>query len=369
MAKKLPTIWSPDRHTLAKHAILRRYLQAWIPIMTRRNRRVVYVDGFAGPGVYESGEDGSPIIALKTALGHAPQIRGECVFVFIEEDTKRLASLQAQLARLEYPKNFSVMAVGGRCDYELIRVLDEVDRDGGSLAPTFAFLDPLGYKDIPLHIVQRILKHQRCEVLITFMYEEINRFISHPEQPSNFDALFGCPGWRRACTLVGPSKRREFLHDLYRHQLQNAAGATYVRSFQMLNQGNRTDYFLFFATRSIDGLKKMKEAMWKVDEMGGIQFSDATDPRQMVLFDGGPEPGDLRRRLQTEFRGRIVSVDDIENFVVVHTPYRETHFKRQVLKPMELDIPPEIKITDAPGRRIPGTYPSGTMIEFLKDLA
>jgi hypothetical protein len=34
------------------------------------------------------------------------------------------------------------------------------------------------------------------------------------------------------------------IHDIYRDQLLGA-GVEYVRSFEMLNQGNRTDYFLF----------------------------------------------------------------------------------------------------------------------------
>ena len=48
MARRLDTLWIPDAHTLAKHAILRRYLQAWLPIMSRWNRRGVVIDGFAG---------------------------------------------------------------------------------------------------------------------------------------------------------------------------------------------------------------------------------------------------------------------------------------------------------------------------------
>ncbi|HKW32565.1 MAG TPA: hypothetical protein VJN92_06145 [Candidatus Acidoferrum sp.] len=50
MAKKLETIWRIDPHTQSKHTILRRYWEAWLPIMTKYNQRVLYIDGFAGPG-------------------------------------------------------------------------------------------------------------------------------------------------------------------------------------------------------------------------------------------------------------------------------------------------------------------------------
>jgi len=39
-----------------------------MPIMTRRNRRVVVIDGFADPGCCARGDDGSPIAALKAAI-------------------------------------------------------------------------------------------------------------------------------------------------------------------------------------------------------------------------------------------------------------------------------------------------------------
>ena len=68
MALQKDTIWPIEPHTSAKHQILRKYLDAWLPILGTYNKRVVYVDGFAGPGQYTGGEPGSPIVALQAAL-------------------------------------------------------------------------------------------------------------------------------------------------------------------------------------------------------------------------------------------------------------------------------------------------------------
>ncbi len=65
-----------------------------------------------------------------------------------------------------------------------------------------------------------------------------------------------------------PAERNRFLHDLYLRQLKQAASAKYVRSFRMRNAAGITDYYLFYAANSPLGLKKMKEAMWKVDVSG-----------------------------------------------------------------------------------------------------
>src|SRR5205814_10140910 len=99
------TLWSIDEHTRAKHEILRCYLAAWLPIMTTTNERIIYLDGFAGPGKYEGGEDGSPIIAIDTFLNHAHgQIRTkEVLFLFIEQDHDRYEYLRQLLAQCSFP--------------------------------------------------------------------------------------------------------------------------------------------------------------------------------------------------------------------------------------------------------------------------
>jgi three-Cys-motif partner protein len=85
------TIWDLDEHTKAKHEILSNYLGGWFPILARWSGRIVYIDGFAGPGVYSKGEEGSPIIALRTASEHLlrPHTWSEMIFIFIEKDTER----------------------------------------------------------------------------------------------------------------------------------------------------------------------------------------------------------------------------------------------------------------------------------------
>jgi hypothetical protein len=64
------------------------------------------------------------------------------------------------------------------------------------------------------------------------------------------------------------------------------------------------------------------------------------------------------------FKGRIVPIEGIEYVVLDETPFRETHFKRQILREMEFGDPPEIEIVKSPRKRS-GTYPEGTIIRFL----
>src|SRR5215831_14874407 len=94
-------IWPLEPHTLAKHEILRRYLAAWFPIMSKWNSRLIFFDGFAGPGIYRDDEIGSPLIALQVLIEHSyfPSFGNgtDYMFLFCESDPARFNSLQLQL--------------------------------------------------------------------------------------------------------------------------------------------------------------------------------------------------------------------------------------------------------------------------------
>jgi hypothetical protein len=209
----------------------------------------------------------------------------------------------------------------------------------------------------PFSLVKQILAHSSCEVFVNFIYEEINRFIGRPDQVANFNSFFGTDEWKRCVTASDPRARNRCLHDLYLEQLHT--GAAYVRSFEMSNARDVTDYYLFYATNELLGLKKMKEAMWKADESGEFRFSDATDPNQLVLFEKAPNLPALQARAIAEFSGKEASVEEIEKFVLVETAFRETHYKG-ILNTLERTGQMKI-VNAAPGRRI-GTFPDPRMV-------
>jgi len=361
------TIWKIEPHTQAKHAILENYLKAWLPIMSRVAGRILYIDGFSGPGQYldNNGEPtivGSPIIAINAALQHKLPLNSEIIFIFIEQRSDRCEHLRNLLKSKSLPNNFKYEVIESKFDETLSRIFDQLEEQKKKLAPTFAFIDPFGYSDTPLSVIKRLMENPMCEVLINFMYHGINRFLDDPTKAKHFNILFGTEEWRKLAQIKDAKERKLEILNLYQRQLVTEAKIKFVRFFEMVNKFNQTEYFLFFGTNNKKGLKEMKRAMWKVDPFGSFRFSDRTDPNQAVLFEPKPNYTQLKKLIVAEFTKKTVSIENIEEFIIIKTPFRETHYKKQILAPMERTD--EIIVNSSKKRRR-GTFPDGTIIKFL----
>jgi len=362
-----------EPHTKAKHDILRRYLQAWFPIMAlvQGSERIVYLDGFAGSGEYSQQEEGSPLIALRAALENDRwQIASsprEFLFLFIELIPEKVEHLRQVVAsRFKLPSNVSVVHKCGRFDQCATTFLDEADRHAPPFPAIFGFIDPCGFSHTPFSVIKRLMGHRKCEVFINLMYEEISRFLSDPRHERTFDELFATREWRQGRKLRSGSRER-FITGLYERQLRQVAGAAHIRSFKMLNVGNRTDYFLFFATKNPTGLRKMDEAMHKVDQRYGRVFSDRDNPNQLNLWGPQSDYAELRDLILHHYGGQEVPVDVIDQYVREHTSLHPSCI-RPVLRQLEqdrLEGSIGLEVVSSPSkRRRRGTFPPGTVVRI-----
>ena len=195
------------------------------------------------------------------------------------------------------------------------------------------------------------------------MYDSVTRWLGDERNEANFDELFGTHVWRTARDMNNSGERKTYLLNLYVSQL-NSHGFKFVRTFEMRDTGNRTEYFLAFGSNHIEGLKVMKEAMWRVDPTGRYVFSDATDRRQLILFSPEPDYDLLRRLIRERFQfASSFTIEELEEFVVVQTAFRETHYKGQILRPMEMSG--ELLVIQGGTRTRRGVYPGGDHNETL----
>ncbi len=365
MATPKDTLWPLDPHTLAKHEILKRYLGAWFPIISKRNRRIVYIDGFSGPGRYQGGELGSPIIALEVARNHRKPIDGEVVFWFVEGRADRLEHLQQELAQIEVPAHFKVSANPGRFEQKFEAMLDSIDEKGKSLAPAFAFIDPFGFSGIPFELIERLMGYKSCEAFINFAVDPINRFLDHPDEAivQHIVEAFGTDEVRAIAKSQGD--RIYKLRELYQSRLKSVA--KYVRYFEMRDKRNRAQYLMFFASNDELGHLKMKEAMWRVDPYGDFSFSDATAQGQSVLF-GAEETAipQLAETLRKRYTGQAnLKVLIMRKFVENETSFLAKHMKA-ALRQEETENRIMVSELKSDGkRRRKGSFPDEVTLKWV----
>ncbi|RDD88498.1 hypothetical protein DVZ84_14250 [Streptomyces parvulus] len=121
-----------------KHEILKRYVKPfaakvgkWAP-----GGRVVYLDGYAGPGRYEDGTPGSPALILDSAADVASIRQLDCYFIERRPaDFRRLNQLVTEARE----SGLTTEALKGKVEKHLGYVLEQAK---GS--PLLAFIDPFG---------------------------------------------------------------------------------------------------------------------------------------------------------------------------------------------------------------------------------
>ena len=285
---------------------------------------------------------------------------------FMEDNSDRAANLRALIEKT-YPNHPPhIVWEVEHARFTDIAQVPAVKR--GLLAPAFVMVDPFGVSQTPMEVLGLLLKSRSCELFVTLMLNDVARHCELDSWAGRLDSLFGTPTWREALGLTMNDLRRFALLEIYTAQLR-ANGAKYVLTFELWQEG-LYKYTIVFATTHPLGSKAMKEAIWAA--LGtDIYIAPRRKPGQLDL---DIATGGLQRRpareltlyLVTEFKGKSVSVEDLETWMTsdLH-PFAPSHL-RTALKLLE---DAEILIVHVPDgvKRVANTFPrgKGLTIEFL----
>ncbi len=356
------TLWALAPHTLGKHLVLRNYLNAWLPIMSRRNERILFIDGFAGPGRYAGGEDGSPVIALKALRDHDYRMKmnTEVTFFFIEDRYSRVERLSDEIL----PLTREVEALGsriavevrhGKFDATMTEILDHVDEQRDLLAPAYVMVDPFGVSDTPMDVLERILKNPKSELYVSVMWEFMNRFRDTGEFAPHLDQLFGTSDWRPIFDEPNWRIRKGAIFELYRSQLKKR-GAQHVTHFE-LYEGPVLKYAIFFATKHPLGCDKMKEAIWKVDPFAGHTFVPGSNDTLQLFAQA--DLSLLKQELRRRYGDRPTPCEEMCQWLMTDEVYFYSGQLKRVLREMEEEKLLSVK----PGtRKRAKQFPDGTVV-------
>jgi three-Cys-motif partner protein len=368
--EKLPVYHA---HHRAKHALLRRYVDVWLPKLGFTYRQVALVDGFASAGRYRDRQRGSPLIMLDAYLGRSAGDRARFKhpphFIFIERKKEYAKHLKAEVESYPTTHGAIVDVIHGSYEEEFPKVVAHLANAYRQPVPTFAFVDPRGYADNPFsHIAD--FKEQmpnKSEVMVYLPASFMARFLATGITDQALTKAYGGPTWEDARDEQSRQRAGQKLAELFGGQLRERFG--WVTSFNVEPE-RHNDYYLLFATDHKDGLREMKRGMWNVDKHAGEGFKQAkTLPDQGQLFGDDsvvvpPDTTILGGLLRVEFGERTFTIAEAEDFTLCRTKYLDKpHLRSWALRPLEQAREIEV-VESSRGRK--GDYPAGTKMRFTQ---
>jgi three-Cys-motif partner protein len=308
-------------------------LGAWFNILAAKGvQDVVYFDGFCGPGEYEDGTKGSPVLAAQlanAAVNKFPNFKVHMICLDSRDGViSHLRTMKA--IRDHHPKVTLDVRVG-----EFAREIASLLENGQTRRhwPIFSFVDPFGFSDFSQSTLQLLMRNQSSEIFINLFCGFMNRFITHPDEQVR-QAIAGLIGEENLERVTKAEDGIAEICEIFREKLVHIG--PHVRRFMMRDEKNTRDNALFFCGRNERGLEKIKEAMWKVDPISGASFSEYTEIKNEnspSLF-GSQEPQTypLRQLLMENFAGRAdIPVSQLAKWVIVSTEtYLPTHLRVQL---------------------------------------
>ncbi len=301
-----PEKWAKSNHSKVKHILLEKYIGAWVRVIGKWSRQLLYVDGFAGRNEYIDGSPGSPSIAINT-FAQISNLNSEVICFFVENDKENFSNLKKTIEQHELPENVKAHCKNDRFDTAINTLLDRFD-ERHVILPSFYFIDPFGYTGIPFSTIQRLLSKQKSEVFINFMIRDVHRFLTHPNQGMNFDELFGCSNWK---DLIDEKERRNALLSFYINRLLLDTGAKYCIPFKFCeDEKNSEIYYMIYATGHFKGLDIMKDIMAKQNAnfafLGPKEY-EYQQTRYTTLYNNEEEQ--VRNMILNEYKGKIIGFD------------------------------------------------------------
>ncbi|MFT4086153.1 MAG: three-Cys-motif partner protein TcmP [Gordonia sp. (in: high G+C Gram-positive bacteria)] len=288
-----------------KLTLISKYLPVFLFRTGSVGKEVAYVDGFAGRGVYDNGDFGSPGIVLELAAGQAAADTATRISLYLcEKDQKSHAEL-AILVDQYKQRNIDVEVECGDARAHLLATLPKVSK-----VPAFIFEDPTGI-GVPFDDLVAAMNRSGdkpwppTELLLNLSLEAIRRIggLAASENPNaktlaRLDEALGGDWWQQHFKQ-GVSQRA--VHDAveeFTQRLAEATGAKVVYAPVRRASHHQPIYHLVFATRHPGGIWQFAhnaalatEAWWQAADEIELERRDNSDGDQLSLIELPRETG------------------------------------------------------------------------------
>ncbi|MEK8018386.1 MAG: three-Cys-motif partner protein TcmP [Candidatus Parabeggiatoa sp.] len=297
-----------DEHSRAKHDVLGTYVERYLEILCRRygmtSFKITLVDGFAGGGLYQAGEPGSPLILLQAVESAEAKINHfrekkmtvDAHYYFIEKRIKTFAILNSVLQQSRYKDEIgkTIFLKNGLFEDYVDTIVEDVKkrnpRGGGRV---IFFLDQTGHSQVYPQTVRDIVKKiPKAEFIITISIDWLVDFISdkRPLFEKNVQKL-GLDQYLNIEEIIRIKTEKQadwryIIEAKLSVAWQKATGAHYFRPFFIEPEYNRRGYWLLHLSPHPTAHDAMTDIHWEK----GNYFRHYGGGRGVDIFGYKPQP-------------------------------------------------------------------------------
>ncbi|PUV25149.1 three-Cys-motif partner protein TcmP [Sphingobacterium athyrii] len=327
-------------HSAVKIDLLGKYLSKYFSIMSNTPYVdiVHYYDLFSGPGIYDNGGEGSPMVVLgklKEVYSRGKERNADlstyrCNFNDIDPRLIEKLKNNIEAANIHCAEIGSIAF--SSIDYKILcGELRDTLKKMPKNEKAFVFIDPYGYKEVRFSEIKDLLTGKNSEVLLFLPTHFMFRFNENgtPESLHNFiDDIVPKEQWPKSETGL------DFVENLKEAFQKNLGSDYFVDSFIISREKNQF-FCLFFFTSHIYGFDRMLDTKWQIDEEDGRGWK--FNSNSIDLFSGvtnGPNISKYEKILKVFLKEKR-SNKDLYQFSL-HNGYLPSH-TGQILKKCQDD--------------------------------
>ena len=316
------------------------YVRLWAYVMLERPNTdtINFIDCMSNAGVYRDGDCCTAIEVLKIFSELADDYPHKSFRVFCNDNDPAKIEILKKIAAADIvpPKKNVYLFVNQKDVNDYLTNLAGNPQVAGQKSifaygtSTILYVDPFDFGTVEIPKVSAVLQNHYCELIFNFFTSDYTRNFAKDQ-----GRITRCLGGKTISS-------REELIKYMRSQLR-VGHIEYLFAYRFKTQKNVELYQIVFATPSLKGLEKLKEALWVTFKGAEFHRNKGTlDDSQLCLFTAADEKAAILSSYSEEakewlcdvFSGLTVPWTDIERFLIESTMLTESQIIKNVLKPL-----------------------------------
>ncbi len=312
----------------------------WAAVMLSQNPvALYYVDLYCGRGVYTDGTPSTPLELFEKVVSH-PRLPYVLHMIFNDRKKNFLFELRDHL--MSHPR-YSFMVTKPRFSHgEVTEDLLAGLRQRRPQPPTWAFIDPFGYKGVTQELIHMVLQDFGCDVLFFFPYHYIKRVLGNPNNRlrGHLEALIGADRvveLRERFREVDDERSNERAVLKALSASMKAIDGRDILPFAFRRRTGHASHHLVFVSKHLRGYQVAKEAMgrsssWSFpDGIPGLEFITPGYDHKLIFDADAPSIDKLKKLLVHRAGGRRLTFQSAYDSVTLGTPYVKRNVRAAIV--------------------------------------